>query len=76
MFVPGKPFQPGLIFVIKVRSLPQSGAPERSFIHVGSDDTRKYWTRLERLARDKHSSLLQILINYGYKRFMTLGQVK
>jgi hypothetical protein len=25
----------------------------------------KHWTRLEKLARDKHSSLLQKFVNYG-----------
>jgi hypothetical protein len=28
MFVPGKPFQPSLMFVGEARSLPWSGAPE------------------------------------------------
>ncbi len=32
MFVLGKPFQPSLIFVGEARSLPKSGAPEKSFI--------------------------------------------
>jgi hypothetical protein len=57
-FVPGKPFQPSLIFVVKARSLPKSGAPERQFTWVGSGLTRKHKTKLERLARDKHPSLL------------------
>ena len=30
-------------------------------------------TKLERLARDKHSSLLQKSVNYGEKSFITLG---
>ncbi len=46
MFVPGKPFQPSLVFVGEARSLPFSGAPERYFTS---------------LARDKHSSLLQTI---------------
>ncbi len=29
--------------------------------------------RLERLARDKHSSLLKIFVNYGQKSFITSG---
>ncbi len=29
--------------------------------------------RLERLARDKHSSLLRKLVNYGQKKFYTIG---
>ncbi len=35
-FVPGKPFQPSLMFVDKSRSLPSSAAPERCFSRVGS----------------------------------------
>ncbi len=31
MFVPGRPFQPNLMFVCKVRSLPKTAAPERYF---------------------------------------------
>jgi hypothetical protein len=31
VFVPGKPFQPSLMFVGKGRSLPQSGAPKSYF---------------------------------------------
>ncbi len=33
----------------------------------------KHWTRLERLARNKHSSLLQKFVNYGQRSFITLG---
>jgi len=29
-------FQPSLMFVVKARSLPKSGAPERCFIWAGS----------------------------------------
>ncbi len=35
MFVPGKPFQPSLMFVGKARSLRSSGAPEMCFTWVG-----------------------------------------
>ncbi len=42
MFVPGRPFQPNLMFVGKARSLPKSGAPEitsvKSFITMGPVD--------------------------------------
>jgi hypothetical protein len=33
----------------------------------------KQQTRLERLAKDKHSSFLQIFVNYGQKSFITLA---
>jgi hypothetical protein len=34
VFVPGKPFQPNLMFVGEARSLPKSGASERA-LHSG-----------------------------------------
>jgi hypothetical protein len=39
-FVPGKPFQPCLMFAGKVRSLPHIVTPERCFTRVGSGCTR------------------------------------
>jgi hypothetical protein len=35
--------------------------------------THKYYTRQEKLARDKHSSLLQKSVNYGRKKFYGKG---
>ncbi len=46
----------------------QSGAHEWCFTQVGSGLTHKHYTRLEKLARDKHSSLLWKSINYSCKR--------
>ncbi len=40
------------------------------FTQVGSGLTHKKCTRLERLAREKHSSLLQKSVNYGCKSFI------
>jgi hypothetical protein len=62
-----------LMFVGKARSLLLSGACERCFIHLGSSLTSKHETRLERLARDKHSSLLRKSVNYGQKKFYNIG---
>ncbi len=61
------------MFVGEARSLPWREAPERSFTQVGSGLTRKHYTRLERLAKDKHSSLLQKSVNYGQKSIITLA---
>ncbi len=55
------------------RSLPQSGVSKRCFIRVGSCLIFKHQTRLERLARDKHSSLLRKPVNYRQKSFIILG---
>ncbi len=40
---------------------------------VGSSLIIKYWTRLESLTRDKHSSLLRKSVNYGRKKFHNIG---
>jgi hypothetical protein len=55
------------------RSLSESGGPERCFTRLGSGLTYKHHTRLERLARDKHSSLLQKFVNYGHKKVYRIG---
>ncbi len=72
MFVLGKPFQPTLMFLGKATSLPLSGTSWRCFTREGSGLTRKHKTRLERLARDKHLSLLQKIVNYLWKSYITL----
>jgi hypothetical protein len=61
------------MFVGKARSLLLSGACERCFIHLGSSLTSKHETRLERLARDKHSSLFQKFVTYGRKKISKIG---
>jgi hypothetical protein len=38
--------------------------------------THKHWTRLERLARAKHSNLLRILVDYARKSLMLLATIK
>ncbi len=57
----------------KARSLPYSGAPERCFNRVGSFFKNRHYIRLERLAMDKHSSLLRTILNYGCKKFYNIG---
>jgi hypothetical protein len=42
-------------------------------LHPGTGLTRKYWTKLERLNRDKRSSLLQKFVTYFHKSFITLA---
>jgi hypothetical protein len=66
VFVSDKPFQPSLMLAVgNVRSLPLSGAPERSFSKVSSGLTHKHYTRLERVAKDKYSSLLGPFVSYA-----------
>ncbi len=40
---------------------------------VGSGVTRKCWTRLERLAKDKRPSLSLKVVTYGHKKFYNIG---
>jgi hypothetical protein len=48
-------------------------APSRCFTQVSSSLARQYLTRLERLARDKRSSLLWKVVIYGRKKFYNIG---
>jgi len=59
VFVPGKPFQPRVTF---------GGYSQESTLEWNGR-THKHQTRLEMLARDKHSSLLRKFVNYGQKSF-------
>jgi hypothetical protein len=61
------------LFAGKAKVLLQSGTHESFFTWVGSGLTFKHKTRLERLARDKHSSLLRKSVNYDVKSFIGLG---
>jgi hypothetical protein len=67
VFFPDKAFQPCGMLVGKVRSLPEIVAPERFSNQVASCLTNKYYTRLGRLVKDKHSSLIGPLISYEGK---------
>ncbi len=66
--VRGRPFQPTLMFVCNVRSLPQSGAPESCFTWVGSSLNWKglsgtntcQITNTEVTGSDKHSRLPRV----------------
>ncbi len=71
--VHGKPFQSCLLFAGKPRSLPYSNAIQRFFNRVSSCFTNRHQTWLERLALDKHSSLLRKFVNYGRKKFYNIG---
>ncbi len=64
MLVVGTLFKPSLMLAGEARGLPKSGALERCFTRLGSGLTRKHFTRLERLVRDKHSSFFGTFIIY------------
>ncbi len=62
VFVTAKAFQSSLVFASKAKSLPGRGPLAHSF-------NRKYYTWLERVARDKTPSLIETLVHYGCKKF-------
>ncbi len=72
MVDPDRPFQPSLMFVGKARSLPKSGTPERCFMGRHRPFLQTF-TRLEKTAREKRSSFLQTLINFGCKKLYNFG---
>ncbi len=65
MFVPGKPFQSSLMFAGKAGAY-LKGAPLYGRLLASPTNIRLGW---ERLAKDKHSDILQISANYGHKKF-------
>ncbi len=61
MFLPGRPFQPSQIFACKAR------ANLRGTLELAPVLTHRHYSEtLEKLAGDKHSSLLQTVLNYGH----------
>jgi hypothetical protein len=55
------------MFAGKAKSLSQRGVPLRQSTWIGSVLKRKYYTKLERHARDTHTSLLQKFANNGQR---------
>ncbi len=74
MFVPGKLFQPSQMFAGKAGAYPSEASFSYSTLGCAPDLTDKHLSRLEKLARDKHSSLLRKFVNYGQKIFYTLDR--
>jgi hypothetical protein len=73
VFFPGKPYQPSLIFSIKAEAYLRE-APFRCYtLGWAFGLIHKQYTRLERLARDKHSCLFQKFMKYGGKSFISFG---
>ncbi len=71
--MPWKVFtQLNLMFVGKARAYPSEAHLRFSTLGQAPGLTHKYKTRLERLDRDKRSSLLRTLVNYGRKKFYSI----
>ncbi len=67
--VPGNPFHPVLMFAGKARSLCKRGAPKRFYTH-------KYYARMNRIARDKHSSLFGLAVSEKEKNKLKIVDTK
>ncbi len=61
------------MFARKVRTYPSEETFSCSILGQALCLAHKHSTRLERPAKDKHSSLLLTHVNYGHTRFITLG---
>ncbi len=74
MFFPGKPFLPSLIFTSKDRTYTcGTGTFKAHPFREGSCLTLKNWIRLERLSRDKHSSLFDLFVSDKEKKVLQYG---
>jgi hypothetical protein len=73
VFVHGKPFQRSLMIAGKARVYPSEAPCRCSTKEKAPGLTHKHVTRLERLTRDKHSSLLRKFVNYGRNKFYDTG---
>ena len=73
MFVSGKLSKPSLMLVGKARAYPRGQHLKRCSTWVGSSLNHKHLTKLEKLATNKHSSLLRKSVNYRQKGFITLA---
>jgi hypothetical protein len=72
VFVHDKLFQPSLMSVYKAGTYPIEETFRCSTLGQAPGLIQKHYSRLEKLARDKLSSLLLTSVNYGQKSFITL----
>jgi hypothetical protein len=70
-------FHSNLRDVTKARSYPSGAQVRHASLELAPDLTHKYFTKLERFARDKHSSLFCLFVSGKEKRFtvMTLAVI-
>jgi hypothetical protein len=64
-FVPGKPFKPSLVFVLKAGAYPSGATKRSSPLGWALGLTHTHYSRLEWLIRDKHSSVLPMFVEIG-----------
>ncbi len=66
---------PSLMFASKVGAYLSETPFKCSTFGWAPCHTHKHWTRLERLASDKHSSLLPTIVNYRRNFIITLAPI-
>ncbi len=66
------PFQLSLMFAGKARVYPREAPFRCSTVDQAPALSHKHKTRLEKLAKDKRSSLLWKVVTYGRKRFYNI----
>jgi hypothetical protein len=69
VFVLGKPFQARLMILSKAGACPRRPPIRTSPLRLSPCLTHKHESRLERPARDKHSSLLGTFVIYDHNKF-------
>jgi hypothetical protein len=74
VFVPAKPFQLSIMFMIK-DGVYLTEAPFMCST-LEKAPAQKQLNRLKKLARDEHARLLRKLVNYGRKKFYNIGPKK
>ncbi len=73
VFVPGRSLKSSLMFRGKARAYPSEAPFRCSTLGQAPELNHTYQTRLQRLSRAKHSSLLRKSVNYGCKKFYRIG---
>jgi hypothetical protein len=73
VFVPCKPFQDTIAFEGKAGAYPSETPLGCTTLEWAHGLAHKQMTRLERLARDKHFSLLRKFVIYVRKKFYIIG---
>jgi hypothetical protein len=66
--VPGKPFQLSLMFEGKTGAYPSEASLRCSSLRSAPSLTQVHFAKLEKPARDEHSSLLGKFVSYGRKK--------
>ncbi len=62
-YIPSKPLQLSLIFLSKAKAVPNKALLICYILVQGPSLTRKYYTGLDKITRDKHSSFFSLFVS-------------